>query len=43
MKKIYVEIKLDIIEFEKETIETASVSVGNLLPGDVTVDIDGLL
>ena len=42
MKKIYEEITLEIVEFTNESIETAQVSVGNLLPGDVTVDIDGL-
>ena len=43
MKKIYEEINLEIIEFEKEIIETAKASVGVYLPGDEVVDINGLL
>ena len=43
MKKIYEELNLEIVVFEKENIETAKAAVGVYLPGDEIVDIDGLL
>ncbi len=42
MKKEYKEIIIELISFKDESIEAATVSVGDMKPGDTEVDIDSL-
>lgn len=41
-KKNYETVEIQFIDFREEKIETTTVSVGNMLPGDENVNIDDL-